>query len=49
MTFECILYDKTPPTAVITLNRPQVLNAMNKQMWLDIRAALAEFRSNNRP
>lgn len=42
MNFECILYEKQPPLATITLNRPHVLNAMNKQMWLDIQKALAD-------
>lgn len=42
MNFECIIYEKSDGVSVITLNRPQVLNAMNKQMWLDIQAALAD-------
>jgi len=42
MDFECVLYEKKDNIAVITLNRPQVLNAMNKQLWLDLRQALHE-------
>ncbi|RJQ60195.1 MAG: enoyl-CoA hydratase/isomerase family protein [Desulfobacteraceae bacterium] len=42
MSFECVLYEKKEGIAVITLNRPQVLNAMNKQLWLDIRRALQD-------
>jgi len=42
MTFECIIYEKKAGIAIVKLNRPQVLNAMNKQMWLDIQAALAD-------
>ena len=42
MTFECIIYEKKEGVAVITLNRPQVLNAMNKRLWLDIEQALAD-------
>jgi len=42
MSFECVLYEKKDNLAVITLNRPQVLNAMNKQLWLDLRQALRE-------
>ena len=38
--FECIIYEKKSGLATIKLNRPQVLNAMNKQLWLDVRAAL---------
>ena len=42
MNFECILYDKEQGVATIKLNRPEVLNAMNKQLWLDFKAALAD-------
>ena len=42
MNFECILYDKDQGVATIKLNRPEVLNAMNKQLWLDFQAALAD-------
>jgi enoyl-CoA hydratase len=33
MDFECIIFEKQAPLAIITLHRPRVLNAMNKQMW----------------
>ncbi len=46
MDFECIIYTKVAGVATITLNRPQVLNAMNKQLWLDVRAALEDVRSD---
>jgi len=42
MTFECIQYEKIDGSAVVKLNRPQVLNAMNQQLWLDFQAALDE-------
>lgn len=42
MTFECIIYEKKENVAIITLNRPQVLNAMNKQLWLDVERALTD-------
>ncbi len=44
MEFECILYEKTSGVATIKLNRPHVLNAMNKRLWLDIQAALDDAR-----
>lgn len=40
MNYECIIYEKREGVAVIRLNRPQVLNAMNKQLWLDLEDAL---------
>lgn len=40
MEFECLLYQKLDGYAVVQLNRPQVLNAMNRQLWLDLQAAL---------
>ncbi|MCJ7829851.1 MAG: enoyl-CoA hydratase/isomerase family protein, partial [Desulfobacterales bacterium] len=40
MHFDCIIYGKDAEIATIRLNRPHVLNAMNKQMWLELQAAL---------
>ncbi|MBU2643648.1 enoyl-CoA hydratase/isomerase family protein [bacterium] len=39
MEFECIIYEKSEGIATISLNRPKVLNAMNKQLWLDMQTA----------
>jgi enoyl-CoA hydratase len=44
MDFETILYSKQAPVVVISLNRPQVLNAMNHQLWLDLQSALEMIR-----
>ena len=48
MNFECIIYEKNieKGIAVIKLNRPQVMNAMNKQLWLDFREALDDVRED---
>ena len=46
MNFECILYEKDQGVATIKLNRPEVLNAMNKQLWLDLQAALEDARQD---
>lgn len=40
MKLECILYEKQDAVATIKLNRPKVLNAMNKQLWHDLQDAL---------
>lgn len=48
MEFECIIYEKDTAEgiAVIKLNRPQVMNAMNKQLWLDFQAALQDAKND---
>jgi len=46
MNFECIIYEKDQGIATIKLNRPKVLNAMNKQLWLDIQSALEDTRND---
>ena len=46
MKFDTILYNKAGHVATIKLNRPQVLNAMNRQLWLDFQAALSDVRDD---
>lgn len=46
MTFTCILYEKSEGVAVIRLNRPRVLNAMNRQLWIDFQAALDDVKDD---
>ena len=46
MDLECIVYEKAEGIATIKLNRPHVLNAMNKQLWLDFQAALEDVQSD---
>jgi enoyl-CoA hydratase len=47
VNLECIRYEIRENVAVITLNRPRVLNAMNKQLWLDFRQALHAARDDD--
>ncbi|MBW2595843.1 MAG: enoyl-CoA hydratase/isomerase family protein [Deltaproteobacteria bacterium] len=47
MEFECIIYEKGDGIATIKLNRQKVLNAMNKQMWLDIQVALEDAKTDH--
>jgi enoyl-CoA hydratase len=46
MNFDCIIYEKDAGIATIKLNRPKVLNAMNKQLWLDFQAALDDAKND---
>ena len=46
MEFECIIYEKEEGIATIKLNRPKVLNAMNKQLWLDFQVALEDVKND---
>ncbi len=46
MDYENILFEKKGAVALITLNRPQVLNAMNRQLWLEMMDALENIRTD---
>ncbi len=46
MDFECIIYEKQDHIAIIKLNRPKVLNAMNKQLWNDFQKALDDVKAD---
>jgi len=46
MAFECIIYQKEEGIATVKLNRPRVLNAMNKQLWLEFQEALEDARND---
>lgn len=44
MEYAHIIYTKQSGVSLIKLNRPNVLNAMNKQLWLDFQDALEDSR-----
>ena len=46
MDLEAVIYEKKGRLALITLNRPKVLNAMNKRLWLDLRDSFAAARED---
>ena len=46
MNFECIIYEKGQGIATIKLNRPKVLNAMSKQLWVDVQNALEDAKND---
>ena len=45
--YETLYTEVSNGIAVITINRPDVRNAVNRQVQLDIRAALDAFRHDN--
>jgi enoyl-CoA hydratase len=45
-TLENLLYEKKDGIAYVTLNRPKVLNALNKATWDDLRAAFEDARDD---
>ena len=46
-TYDTLLTEITDGVAVITINRPEVRNAVNRQVQLDIRAALNAYRDDD--
>ena len=46
LKLENALYDKKDGIAYVTLNRPKVLNALNKATWADLRTAFEDARDD---
>lgn len=47
MKFETILLERSEGIATIRLNRPETLNAMNGQMWMDLQQAIEGVRDDD--
>lgn len=47
MNYEAILVEKVGRISVITLNRPDALNAVSSQLWLEVGTALKEFSQDS--
>jgi len=47
MDYECIIYEKQDKIGLIKLNRPKVLNAMNRQLWIEMQDALEMVKQDN--
>jgi enoyl-CoA hydratase len=45
-TFENLIYEKKGATAYVTINRPKVLNALNRSTMAEIRAAFEDARDD---
>jgi len=47
MSYECILTEADGPVGVITLNRPDALNAFNKQLMDDVTDAIRRYEADD--
>lgn len=47
LDLENVLYEKKGAIAYVTINRPHVLNALNKATWSDLRAAFEDARDDS--
>jgi len=47
LDLENLLYEKKGTIAYVTINRPHVLNALNKGTWADLRTAFEEARDDD--
>lgn len=47
MDYECIIYEKRDKIGLIKLNRSKVLNAMNRQLWIEMQDALEIVKQDN--
>src|SRR6185436_8809303 len=45
-TLENVVYEKKGAIAYVTLNRPKVLNALNRRTWEDLRTAFEDARDD---
>lgn len=46
MNYECIIYEKKDKIGLIQLNRPKVLNAMNRLLWIEMQDLLETVRQD---
>jgi enoyl-CoA hydratase len=47
LTLENVLYEKKGAVAYVTLNRPKVLNALNRRTWEDLQTAFEDAREDS--
>ena len=46
LTFETLLYDKKDAIAYVTVNRPKVMNALNRTTWEELKRAFEDARED---
>ena len=46
MEYDTLLYEKSKGIATITLNRPEVLNALNQRLWLELQNSLEDAQKD---
>ncbi len=47
MAYEHIIYEKEDGIATLTFNRPEVLNAQNGKMYLELRDAMSDYSADD--
>jgi enoyl-CoA hydratase len=47
MNYQTIIYERRDKIGLIQLNRPKVLNAMNRQLWIEIQDALEAVQQDD--
>src|SRR5580704_8067798 len=47
LKLENVLYEAKGPIAYVTLNRPKVLNALNRKTWEDLEKAFTDARGDD--
>jgi enoyl-CoA hydratase len=48
MDYKCIIFEKKENIGLIKLNRPKVLNAMNRQLWIEMLDALEVAKQDSK-
>ena len=47
MSYETVIYEKEKGIATLTLNRPEAMNALNPQMFVELRSAIDEAKDDD--
>ena len=47
MVYKNILYEKNEDVCIVTVNRPEVRNALNRETWLELDAAISSVQNDD--